>query len=67
MCGIAEREGENTSAEGAVWPEVLRLVLEESQGDLGAGAEVLGMDRQGHQENSITGEPWEIWDILTQV
>lgn len=39
---------------------MLRLVLEESQGDLGAGAEVLGMDRQGHQENSITGEPWEI-------
>lgn len=39
---------------------MLRLVLEESQGDLGAGAEVLGMEGQGHQENAITGEPWEM-------
>ena len=36
---------------------VLRLVLKASQGDLGAGGEVLGMEGQGHQENSVTGEP----------
>ena len=67
MRGIAKRQGENASAEGAVWPEVLRLALKESQGDLGAGGEVLGMEGQGHQENSVTGEPWEIWDIFTWV
>ena len=58
-----QRDGEkSTLAEGAAWLEVPRLVLEE---DLVAGAEVLGMEGQGHQENSRTGEPWEIRVLST--